>query len=465
MGTAFRFWGLPLSLLLLLPVAVSVAGGPAAAKRVAVLIARLGSEEFAEREAAGRELSELGPQALDALRQAARCDDPEIARRARALVAQVEKRIATDRLLQPRKVRLVYSNTPLQEAVADFARQTGCPLVLEGEPGKALDRTLSLDTGEVPFWDAFVEFCQKAGLAEKLPETTPAVEIYRSESHRKNRAINLRLIQLLRQEKEDRSGLADSSLRPLIVCDGKPVMLPSCVTGPFRIRALPVSPATAERLRRPGETFVILDAAAAGGVAWQGIVDARITRARDEHGQLLTPPVIYPGEGRTLEEDADGLSGDTPPHLLVRLRQGEKPATRLAEVQGALAVRVRPPASVLLTVDSVAQAAGRTFPVGESGRVHLRQVWVADNGQTTLHLETEGTVTGYWELRDAAGRAFAPVRFTGGRCKGDPLPVGVRELCFAPQPGQGRPATLVLLGDPPLVDLEVPFRLTNVPVP
>src|SRR3954454_16281516 len=59
------------------------------------LVTQLGSDQFAEREAAGRRLEAIGEPALGALRRAAGNDpDPEIRRRARGLVAAVERRSA-----------------------------------------------------------------------------------------------------------------------------------------------------------------------------------------------------------------------------------------------------------------------------------------------------------------------------------------------------------------------------------
>ena len=53
------------------------------AKRIDAAITRLGSQEFAQREAATAELLELREQAYPALQQAARSTDAEVARRAR----------------------------------------------------------------------------------------------------------------------------------------------------------------------------------------------------------------------------------------------------------------------------------------------------------------------------------------------------------------------------------------------
>jgi WD40 repeat protein len=75
-----------------------VPSGPArsaepTAEDIARLIKQLGSENFAEREAASKRLGALGEPALEQLRQAAQSADPEVRRRARELCAAIERRL------------------------------------------------------------------------------------------------------------------------------------------------------------------------------------------------------------------------------------------------------------------------------------------------------------------------------------------------------------------------------------
>src|SRR5262249_13909352 len=142
------------------------------AERLTQLTLQLGSSQYSEREAAERELDAAGPTALPALKRAAQSDDAEVRRRAEALVQQIEKRVETAKLLEPRTVRLVYRHQPVAEAVADFAHQTGFPLQIGGNTPqgnisvKPINRKITLDTGAVPFWEAFDRLCREAGLVE-----------------------------------------------------------------------------------------------------------------------------------------------------------------------------------------------------------------------------------------------------------------------------------------------------------
>jgi hypothetical protein len=62
------------------------------AARIDLLIKQLGSEQFAEREAAERELAGYGEQALPALRRAARSRDPEVRQRAKDLLQRIKSK-------------------------------------------------------------------------------------------------------------------------------------------------------------------------------------------------------------------------------------------------------------------------------------------------------------------------------------------------------------------------------------
>ena len=62
----------------------------------AALVAQLGADGFAEREAASRRLWELADAALPALREACKADDPEVRKRARKIVADLELGILVD---------------------------------------------------------------------------------------------------------------------------------------------------------------------------------------------------------------------------------------------------------------------------------------------------------------------------------------------------------------------------------
>ena len=167
-----RYW-FPLLALGFGLVAASAAPAPTAdnaekpdAARISKLVAQLGSDDFDAREKASAELDAVGEPALDALREAVKSTDEEVHKRAETLVSAIEKRAASRNALAPRRVHLVYKDTPVKEAVEDFKKQSGYDITLHGPENKLKDRTVTLDTGDVTFWQALGRFCDKAGLKE-----------------------------------------------------------------------------------------------------------------------------------------------------------------------------------------------------------------------------------------------------------------------------------------------------------
>ena len=136
------------------------------AGRITKLIAQLGSDDFDDREKASAELDAIGEPALDALRQAAKSTDEEVRKRAETLTAGIQKRVESRNALAPKRVHLVYKGTPVKEAVEDFTKKSGYNITLHDPENKLKDRTVTLDTGNATFWQAFDQFCIKASLRE-----------------------------------------------------------------------------------------------------------------------------------------------------------------------------------------------------------------------------------------------------------------------------------------------------------
>jgi len=140
--------------------------GAADAKRIDALVKQLGSSRYVEREQAQKELEGIGAPALDTLRKAAKEGDAEIAKRAADMVRRLEDKINTDTLLAPKKVKLSFKDVPVAEAVAELAKQSGYVVTLENAAALA-NRKVTLETGEVSFFEALDKLCAKAGLVEK----------------------------------------------------------------------------------------------------------------------------------------------------------------------------------------------------------------------------------------------------------------------------------------------------------
>jgi hypothetical protein len=122
------------------------------------LVAKLGADSFAEREAASQALEAMGREALRALIGATHSKDAEVRARAEALYDRIE----VTSLLEPTQIDLDLKDRPLFEALEAFNRQTECrsPLVPgEREPSWSRRRVSLQTAGPVTFWDAVDRLC------------------------------------------------------------------------------------------------------------------------------------------------------------------------------------------------------------------------------------------------------------------------------------------------------------------
>lgn len=143
-----------------LPVAV-----PPDSPHTARLVTQLGSEAFAEREAAEKNLEALGAVAVEPLRAACRSPSPEVSRRAGDVLARIERRIANEQALAPTRVRLKAENVALGYVLADLSKQSGYQVVFEGPNAEEIEQDrITVKTGRVPFWQAVVAVCDAGEL-------------------------------------------------------------------------------------------------------------------------------------------------------------------------------------------------------------------------------------------------------------------------------------------------------------
>jgi hypothetical protein len=146
--------------------ALAVPATPPSGEQIDKLIAQLGSSSFRQREAATKELEALGEPALGALKKATTSGDMEVANRAAALVERITNRLENARRLEPTYVNLTFKDTPVEEAFAELAKQSGFPITIGGDKSKLAERRVTLETGRVAFWVAFEKLREQGGLSE-----------------------------------------------------------------------------------------------------------------------------------------------------------------------------------------------------------------------------------------------------------------------------------------------------------
>jgi hypothetical protein len=470
------------------------------APHVAALIARLGSTRFDEREAATRALEALGPEALELLRKALPSRDAEVRRRAGQLVQKIEWRLASDRALEPTRLRLVYRDTPVRVAAADLARKTGFLIQLEGGRTKLAERRLTLDTGDATLWEALAEFCHQAGLAEGGFRPGASLEDrYRSDL-RESRVITL----------GDVSGEgADRQERQLFLKDGSAQALPTYQAGALRIRALPPDTPLAGPSKAEGETLFGLEVRLEPRLLLQSVLALRIDRAVDDRGQTLTPSealvataassgvgtevLIFWNGFSELPSNLPSGAGQVP----VRLRLPDRPSRRLKELQGSIALQVQTPPEPLVTVDRLLEAVGQTVQGDDGSSVRLTEVRREGDGQVLLQVEVAPAprdlffdglpvrivMTNRGPRRGPVQGMLVPPVVGAGQltlldARGGKVPLADGTipavsasgkgwefiLAYRPGPGQGEPSRLIYTGRRSAT-VEVPFTLKDVPLP
>jgi hypothetical protein len=466
---------------------------PHVPERVAKLIQQLGSEQFKEREEATRALEAIGAPALPALRQAAMSKDLEVRRRAVKLIVAIERRLDTARILQPKRVHLVYKNTPLLEAAKDFGEKTGHSLQIEGDKTKLADRKITLDTGEVTFWEAYERFCKKAGLIERAPVPSDDDDMTTYRTGRGGR------VQVVRSWRDVR-GVAQHTTT---LIEGKTNALATCQAGALRIRALPQKIKDKEAAKAKGkvdesEKRFDLELACDPNMRWQSLIRLKIDKAIDDQGQALEQvPVInadYDSEDSVVIIDATtgratGRGSSVPVLVPVRLkRTGGKPSKTIKELHGTIAARAEGQPEPIITVDNILKAEGKTVEGPDGSFLKVVEIKAEEDGQYRVLVqlqgpggqlpfggppfrgrgrviilrESDGDSSGFTML-DAKGKrlVLAGIRGQAGRRF-----VGPRQfnLVFQLDKDQTEPAKLVFTSRRTVV-IEVPFTLKDVTLP
>lgn len=340
----------------------SAAGDVPSREKIDKLIEQLGSDDFAQRLSASQELAAIGKPAFAALRKAAKSENAEVRSRALELLSKSE---TLAECLRAKRVHLVYKDTPLGEAAADFQKKSGYTIHLHDPDGKLKKRRITLDTGEATFWRAAELFGEKAGLTEgnikdvmpEEPGLTDAV-IRPWNGQRAITGLGPGSVTLTRIHGGPRRPFP-AAIEHLILKEGKRNKWPTDDRGAIRIRAA----GTSDMLKNvpKNEVVLALEVSREPKLQWQFFLTIRIDKAVDDRGQELTqvipnakkgitsgfgvfllpagaivngPVVIGPGN---FEIRAFGECGGLSHRVPLQLRKGAKPAKSLAELKGVIA--------------------------------------------------------------------------------------------------------------------------------
>jgi hypothetical protein len=144
--------------------AVSLAVVLALSTRAEALVRELGSPAFRDRETAQAGLLAIGGPALPVVSKAVASADPEVARRARGLVKDIGFKLDCARLLAGTPVRLSFADAPLAAVLTELSKQSGYAVGVSKAAADPDTVRVTVDTGDVSFWQAAEAVGKAAGL-------------------------------------------------------------------------------------------------------------------------------------------------------------------------------------------------------------------------------------------------------------------------------------------------------------
>jgi hypothetical protein len=379
---------------LLAPVSLLLAATPNTAE-IDNFVKQLGHEKFAQREAAKHALEDIGAPALDFLRRACTSDDPEIQRRARELVRSIEKRVERDLVLQPTRLQLSFKDMPVSEALAEIVKRSGYSILLGGDATVLANRRLTLETGDVSFWEALDLFCNKAELTQQ-PASTAL-----------QRGVPLSLPGANPARLQGRSNLLRNS--SIVLIPGKPPLYPTYYAGALRLRLLPSGAAGQAFTPGPGEVVMTLEVSPEPKLQGQDQLSVHVTQALDDKNQQIAQ-VVPPASSRNTEQQViiqngnqviirqvivarsnfnpmesagwNGASQTVP----VRLKLPEKAGQTLAALKATLSAQIQTPLQPLLTIDDINKAGNGRIQGKDGSELQVLSVG-ADRGDVELRLQ------------------------------------------------------------------------------
>jgi hypothetical protein len=451
-------------------------------------IGQLGANDFSEREAAQKALSQAGPEGLRALEIAALThSDAEVRSRAGQIAVSLKKHLEASKFLVGRKVALDYQNANLADAVIDLAKKTGTNLKLDVSVGKA--RTVTVKTGELPVWEAVEAFRQAAGLMEVFREDPPVLPTGEPGMPSVRRSYYSR----------DRAAYETANQVPIVWSEGTHPDLSADRTGAVRVTAMAGRFSANRLIRGSGQAVIHLDIAPPAELNWQDSLLVRIHKAEDETGRPVNVSHPIPAAPRDNDMyfnrfayyEGPQLSQGNPRLVPVTLRTDDRQICKLTSLEGAIVGEVTIPNQEVITIDDMKKALGVVFNGPNETKLVLRNYDVASNGQVTIKIHCEmpdpytfqrqgkrGRVHSLWEEGGLAGHSLKQFRFTDAN--GQPASAGQvqstssssngmnqsseMQILFSPRMNGGPPVRLVVIGNRSAT-VEVPFKLKNVVMP
>jgi hypothetical protein len=470
-------------------------------EQIAQLIRQLGSDKYADRDKATRELDNLGPAALPQLRQAQKDGDAETRKRAKLLVSRIQDRLLAQELLTAKKVHLKVKDAAAADVVAELSRQSGYPIQIVGS---APTGKVTLDTGETTFWDALDQVCRAAKLVETDSMPGPKSGFGGGPAGGgfgggKKKGGGGRVVPAVPNHEGG-----------ILLTAGQPTPVPTWIAGSVRIRLVQTVPVPG------GATDLILEVAGeprlagfsgcrapgtakATGDRGQEVAIAPLPAADDPRNRVRGQVVINGTDVSNSFGNSQGEGG--PFHVTLRLQPGEQAAAKIKELTGKLTVLTLVDSEPRFVVDDILKAAGKSVKDQDGATIHIRNVKQMPGGEVQVEVTMEKSIGGGLggggavvingggnvvinggnitiggtsgrrapadgpRLLDAKGQAYTLVDAgsNGFMINGGHVSQTVTYV-YRPQEGQGAPAQLMVPGQRSF-SVEVPFTFKNVVLP
>lgn len=249
------------------------------------LAGQLGDREYRVREQAGKRFAEIGADSLPTLAKIAEGGSYEASERARELSKRIEKRLLNARDTAGTKVELPAGEQTVGAACESLRKQTGYSLNVNGDQSpRSIQYTPA--SGKKTFWEAVEELCL-AGKLQVEAVTANAVP------------VNLNPDQAKRDVKVSYGNV-------LLKAKG-PTSNPVCLSGAFRIEAIPVPVAHLPQM--PAHRVpAILQVFPEPRLRWVSASTPIVTVAKDQDGrELLWDHVAVEGNPRNFAYEGRGM--------------------------------------------------------------------------------------------------------------------------------------------------------------
>ena len=477
-------------------------GSPPRASTPSELVVRLGADDFRERESAAAALEQCGRDAIPALRDGCRSEQPEVRRRAAVLLHKLQRAAASADRLIAKKLTLNYQAMPLAAAISDLKSRTGLNITLDANRVADPLRKITCATGELPTWDALDAFCSAAALKESFQQELDLPKGPR------NTRLNF----------TPPPSLPGADAVPIVLIDGTFARLTGTRSGAVRVLALPSSfPGHRVRLGT-GETTFCFDITPTPGLNWREVSAVKITKLVDDAGRFGGAGAMLPQDGSADDHNGGdvvvfanpgGFGGGrgagrfnqrtglwhnpermpNPRVVAVPLKLATPTARSIKRLEGHILGEITLTNQTLITVADPVKHLGVSFSGAGDMRLTVLTATEDKGNGATMQLLLEYPPSwlasarrgmnpgGIWPEAPSTANQTPSVHYLDA--DGKPLPLVASEsftissdngqklllrLMVGFRKSSGVPVKLVVVGPRPMV-VEVPFVMENVPLP